>query len=243
MKLVWAHFKAETLQSLRLPASIIPLLLFPSLFFLFLAVPYAADPATANFLMASYTIFAVLGILLFQFGVGIAEERKLPWSRFLRSLPVSPHLRLSIRVLSVLATAIVAGIIIIVLALLTTPVVLTPRAWIRLGLALVLGSVPFALFGIALGYWMIPGVALPVAVLLYFGLSFAGGLWIPPGQLPGAVAAFSPYLPTYQWGEIAWAAVLEQPWVASPWLWLLGYTLIFGATAAWGFWRDEHQKY
>lgn len=243
MKLIWAHFKAEVLQLLRLPASVIPLLLFPGLFFLFLGMPYAVDPRAANILMTSYTIFAVLGILLFQFGVGVAEERKLPWYRFLHSLPISPYLRLGVRVLSALAFAIVAAIIVITLALLTTPVVLIVLGWMRLILALLLGSVPFALLGIALGYWTVPSVALPIAALLYFGLALGGGLLIPPSGLPDFATALSPYLPTRQWGEVAWAAALGQPWIAQPWLWLLGYTLIFGAVAAWGYRRDERQKY
>jgi ABC-2 type transport system permease protein len=241
MKLVWAYFKAETLQLLRLPAYIIPLLLFPSLFFLVLGMPYATDPVTANFLMASYSIFAVQGIMLFQFGAGIAEERELAWYRFLRSLPVSPQIRLGVQILLALAFAIVASIIVIGLALLATPVALTPLGWMRLILALLLGSVPFALLGIALGYWTFPRVVLPVAALLYFGLSFGGGLWIPPGSLPGFAAAISPYLPTRQWGEIAWAAALGQPWLVQPWLWLLGYTLIFGVSAAWGYWRNKRR--
>ncbi len=243
MKLVWAHFKAEALQLLRLPAYVLPLLLFPGLFFLFLGMPYATNPTAANFLMTSYTIFALLGVLLFQLSVGIAEERNLPWYRFLRSLPISPPIRLGVRVLSVLVFALIAAIIVIMLALLTTPVALTVPDWMQLILALLLGSVPFALLGIALGYWTVPSAALSIAALLYFGLSLGGGLLIPPSGLPGFAAALSPYLPTRQWGEIAWAPALGQPWTAQPWLWLLGYTLIFGAVAAWGYRHAERQKY
>jgi ABC-2 type transport system permease protein len=243
MRLLWAHIKTTLLELLRLPAYSFALILFPGLFFLFLVTPNAVDPVTATFLMASYTVFAVLGIALFQFSIGIAEQRKSPWYRLLRVLPISPRLHLGARILVTLALAVISSSIVAILAVLTTPATASGLGWTRLIVTLLLGSIPFALLGITLGYWLSTRIAVAIAALLCFGLAFAGGLWFPPRSLPNDIAVISPYLPTRHWGEVAWAAVLDQPWTAEPWLWLLGYTLVFGALAYWGYRYNERRCY
>lgn len=243
MKLVYAHFKAQTLELLRLPAYAIPTLMFPAMLFLFFGVPSAQDPVQAAVLTASYAAFAVLGVAFFQFGVGIAEGRRSAWEAFLRTLPVPPQVRFAARVLSALVFAIASSSVVIITALLLTPVRMQAIGWLRLGVALFLGSVPFELLGIALGYLASPKAALPLANLLYLPLSYAGGLWMPPQSLPGVLAVVSPLLPTRRYAEVVWSAVLDLPWEMDHWLWLSGYALLFGALAIIGYYRDEGQHY
>ena len=78
----------------------------------------------------------------------------------------------------------------------------------RSPLALLVGTVPFAFLGIALGYWAPAEAALPIANLLYLVLAYAGGLWIRPSGLPAAVAAVSPYLPTRALSDALVAAAI-----------------------------------
>ena len=114
---------------------------------------------------------------------------------------------------------------------------------LRLGPALVLGSVPFALLGIALGYWTSAKSAVPVANLVYLPLSDAGGLWVPPARMPETVAVISPYLPTRRFAELGWAAALDRPIALEHWAWIIGFTLVFGALSLWGYRRDEGSRY
>jgi ABC-2 type transport system permease protein len=74
-------------------------------------------------------------------------------------------------------------------------------------------------------------------------LAYAGGLWTGPGDLPPTVRSLSPYTPTRQWGDVLWPAVTGAPWRATHWLVLGAYTLGFGFVAAWGFAREELQRY
>ena len=85
-----------------------------------------------------------------------------------------------------------------------------------------LGALPFALLGIALGYWASPRGALPVANILYLVLAFAGGLWTTPAHLPGAVASVSPLVPTRQFGNVLWGAAEGRLWRPRDWLLLAG---------------------
>jgi ABC-2 type transport system permease protein len=231
VRLVRAYARAEVLELLRYPSFSLPTLLFPALLFLFFGVP--SDETDETILMASYAAFGVLAVALFQFGVGIASERASPWQVYLRTLPVTARVRFA------LASA--GGVVAVALVL--TSAELRATQWIRLGLALACGTIPFGLLGLAIGYWLTPKGALPVANLLFLGLAFLGGLWTGPEHLPDAVDTFSPLLPTRQWGEIVWSPVVDEPWKWWPWLGLSAYAAVFGLLAAWGYRRDEGQQY
>jgi ABC-2 type transport system permease protein len=241
VRLVGAYARAEVLELLRYPSFSLPTLLFPALLFLFFGVP--SGEADEAILMASYAAFGVLAVALFQFGVGIASERASPWQVYLRTLPVSARVRFAARLVAAAAFALASAGAVFIVALALTSVGLGAAQWIRLGFALLCGTIPFGLLGLAIGYWLTPKGALPAANLLFLGLAFLGGLWTGPDPLPDAVDGFSPLLPTRQWGEIVWAPVIGEPWEWWAWLGLSVYAAVFGALAAWGYRRDEGQNY
>ena len=109
----------------------------------------------------------------------------------------------------------------------------------RLAVALLAGSVPFVVLGLAIAYWASPKSALPVANILVHAARVRGRLWTGPADLPHTVRAISSYTPARQWGDVLWPAVTGAPWQASHWLLLGAYGIGFGALAAWGFGRDE----
>lgn len=240
MRTVAAHARAQGLELVRMPSFAIPTLAFPSLFFLFWIAPSAH--AHPNVYLASYMGFAVLGIAFFQFGVGIASDRTSPWELYLRSLPVSVGARFAARIAVAAAFAIAASVVVAITAVLSTGAQLPFQRWLALAAALLVGSVPFALLGIAIGYWATPRGALPAANVLYLALSYAGGLWTGPGGLPHALRALSEWLPTRQYGDVLWQAAFGGLGLEH-WAWLGVYTLVLGAVAAVGYRRDEGRHY
>jgi ABC-2 type transport system permease protein len=241
MRLVLLHARAGTLELLRYPAFSVPTLAFPALFFLLFVAPRSdADP---NQLLASFAGFAILAVAFFQFGAGIAAERESPWERFLRTLPLRPTVRLAARMLSAAVFGLVSAALVVAAALATTEASLAPARWAALAVALGLGSIPFALLGIALGYWASPRAALPAANLLYLVLSFLGALWTTPARLPESLAPLSPLVPTRQLGNVLWGAVDGNLWRPQDWLLLCGWAFVFGLLARWGYIRDEGRRY
>lgn len=242
VRLIVAHTRLMLLDLLRSPAYVIPTIFFPSMFFLIFAVPYARQAAAADFVTLSYVAFAIIGVTLFQFGVGIAAERGRPWERYLRTLPVGAFVRFAARIVCALAFGLCAAALVTITARLTTPMDLDAAQWLRLAAYACAGSIPFVLFGIAIGYWASARAALPIANIFYLLLSFAGGLWMPPRFLPGIAASISPYLPTRQFGELLWSIVgAGDAAHALPSLAL--YSLIFAILAAIGYRRDERTRY
>ena len=241
MRLAVAHSRAMTLELARHPAYVVPTLAFPVAFFLFFVGSASADGPERR--MATFAGFAAIGVAFFQFGVGIAAERNSPWESYLRTLPVGAGVRLLARVLSAAVFATAAAAAVVAVALATTDVSLTAAEWLELAAALLGGMLPFALLGVAVGYWAPARGALPLANLLYLALSYAGGLWFRPSTLPAAVARVSPYLPTRALADVlaAPATGLPPPWRA--WCALAGFAAAFFAVAAWGYRRDEGLRY
>ena len=67
MRIVLAHFKDQTLQHLRAPGYLLPTLAMPALFY-FLFEGEDREVGLVTFLMASFAMWAVLGVAFFQFG-------------------------------------------------------------------------------------------------------------------------------------------------------------------------------
>ena len=235
------HARVATLTLARHPSFVVPTLAFPALFFLFFASP--ASGAAATYALCSFAAFAALGVAFFQFGVGIAVERVSPWELYLRTLPVSAASRVVARLLSAALFAAAAATIVVLVALLTTDAALTASGWVELVLVLGAGIVPFALLGIALGYWATPRGALPLANIVYLGLSYGGGLWIRPGRLPAPVEAIAPFLPTRHLASLLLGVVGGTPWRPGDWAALAGFSGLFGAAAVVGYRRDREARF
>jgi ABC-2 type transport system permease protein len=221
------YSRLETLELARIPSFLLPTLGFPALFFVFFVVPGVTD-SDAELLTASYLGFAFLGVAFFQFGVATAAERTTPWEVFVRTLPAQPWARLAGRSLSALGFAIASG---------------GPVAAVALAAAVVLGSVPFVLLGVAIGYLTSPRSALPVANVLYLGLAYLGGVWTGPDGVPQAVAEFARALPTRAWMEILWAIAQGDAVPFADIATLVAWAIVFGSLAGWAYRRDEGQRF
>ena len=221
----FAHLRIQLIQLFKEPGYVLSTLVFPALFFLIFAHPSADTPTKARFLLASFSVFAVLGVCFFQFGVQRAQEIRTGWSRFVKTLPAPEWPLFLSRWLSAVVCAGLAAAAVYVTVLLSTDLDIEFTRWLGLLLVLLLGGVPFALFSSALAHWVSEKSALPTFNLIYILSSFAGGLWLPPNALPTKVEEISRYLPTRHIGEVAWKVALAEPITKEPILHLLIFAL------------------
>jgi ABC-2 type transport system permease protein len=241
--MAWAHARIAILDLIRSPGYVVPTVVFPAMFYTIFALQAARhDSQTAAYVTLSFMAWAIVGVTLYQFGVGIAVDRGRPWERFLRVLPAGPLVRLFARIVCALAFAALAAGCVALVALLATPMHLAVTAWLMAAAFCLLGGVPFVLIGTAIGYWCAARAAVPIATACNLLLAYAGGLWMPPGELPGIVQKISPFLPTREFGELLWSVVApsDRLWPA---LGLCAYAAIFGALTLAGYRRDEHKRY
>ena len=242
MRLALAYARTETVQLARYPAYSLPTLLFPALLLLVFGGRLGGSDPTR--LMVGFGATALLTVAFFQFGVGIATSRATPWESYLRTLPAGALTRLAGKVMSSLAFA---GGTVAVVAMVATVVFDARMAPWRFGvavLALLLGSVPFALLGIAFGYWLPPRAALPFANIAFVPLVVGGALWARPSDIPHRADVASQTLPTRSWVEVLDSiATGDQPVPLHHIGALAAWSLAFGLLAWWGYRRDEGERF
>lgn len=229
----------------RYPSVTLPSFALPTVSYLIFGLPAVRGSAIrADYVLLSFAAFAVLGIVMFQFGVGIAADRESPWERYVRTLPTPPSVRFAARLLVALVFSVASVLPLVVLAEVISPVDLTALQYLRTAAALFLGAIPLGLLGIALGYLLTDRGALPITNLLYLPLSYAGGLFGSSADaLPGVAASVSPWLPTRQWSDILHDFALAGRIPTHPLAALAAYAVLFAVLAVVAYRRDESRQY
>jgi ABC-2 type transport system permease protein len=242
---VWANARVQGDELLHLPAFAAPTVGFPLAAYLLFGLPVVHGNArVAAGVFVSFAAFALLGIVMFDFGVGIAANRSSPWERFVRTLPASGSERFAARLLVALGFGVAALVPLAICALVATPLRLDGLAWARIASALLAGAVPLGLLGIMLGYLLSDRAALPVTNLIYLPLSYIGGLFsADSGTLPEALRQVSPWLPTRQWRDLLDGFGINGQLPVHALLGLTCYGAIFAALAIYGYRREEQQQY
>jgi len=198
--------KYEFLRLLRTPIFSLPTLLFPVMFYLLFAVAMnrgAGATASAQYLLATYGVFGVMGAALFGFGVTVAMEREQGFLALKRALPMPPGAYLLAKMAMALLFSTIVSLLLATIAATLAKVTLQPAQWALLLVVHVAGALPFCAIGLYIGT-LVTGSAAPVVVnLLYLPLSFLSGLWLPLSMLPDFLARLAPAWPSYHHGQVA----------------------------------------
>lgn len=241
--LIRAHARIGFLDLFRYPGYVVPTIVFPAMFFALFDLPFARrNAAIADATTLAFIVFAIVGVTLYQFGVGIAQERGRPWERYLRTLAAPASVRFAARIAIAVLFGIIAALVVSLVSRAFAPVDFTATQWATVFVYALAGGVPFVLIGISIGYWISARAAVPIATAANLLLAYAGGLWMPPGELPTLVQSISPYLPTRQFADLLWSV----RGAGSPLLAIAGlatYTAVFAVAAALGYRRDERTRY
>lgn len=207
LNLFLIHTFYQLLETLRQPMYVLTTLVFPAMFFAFFGMPNAKDHASSVFLTGSFSCFAILGVVFFQFAIGLAQDKETPWADYLKILPSPSALSFIPRVINSLLLSVLAVSAVIAISVFMTPIVLSEVPWGNFILALLFFSLPFAFLGACIGYAVSGKSIVPIANMVYLPLSFAGGLWMPPEMLSETVQKVSKYLPSRFYAEIIWSTL------------------------------------
>ena len=245
VRLTGLHARYQFTETIRVPIAVIGTMLFPSLSLLFFVVPqsFAKDPGAATTATAQLAVFAVMSVCLFNYGVGVAEDRALPWDSYLRTLPVGPSPRLIGRLLNGLAFIVLGLVPLVLIAWLLTAATLPPSRLVLTAAALLTAGLPLFAGGISIGYSMSTKAALAVAQSLLLPLAFAGGLLLPPETFPGWLNSISMWLPTRAGRDLVVSATTGVGLPVTTLLVLAGWTLITGSLALGAYRRDEGRRF
>ncbi|GAB2464695.1 hypothetical protein GCM10027063_02580 [Promicromonospora xylanilytica] len=246
LRLSWLHLKYQFLETVRIPIAVLGNMLFPSLSMFFFVVPQTAvagNPLFATTAVAGLGLFAICSASLFTYGLGVAEDRQLPFYPFLRSLPAGPGPQMVARVLNGGIFSLFGLLPLILIGWLFTEATVTPGQLLA-GIGTILAvSVPFVLLGMAIGYAMSAKAALPVVQIILFPLAFAGGLFLPPQMFPGWLDAISQATPTRAGRDLLVEATTGAEAYAMALPVLAGWTLLFLVLAVVTYRADEGRRF
>ena len=196
--------RCELLRLVREPSFCAPVIAFPALFYvLFGVLLNRGNAAAAEYLLASYGVFGVVGAALFGFGVTIAVDREKCFLRYRRVLPSPPGAQLLAKTAMAVVFAANISLLLATLAATLAGVSLAPQQWILLFLVNTIGTLPFAAIGLFVGS-LVGGNAAPALLnVLYLPMAFLSGLWLPLSMLPDVLSTLAPVWPAYHLGQLA----------------------------------------
>lgn len=205
------YLRLEVLRSLRDPRYLILALVAPVGFYLLFAGLYGSQVSggltTQVALMVSLSVFGAMWAVMLATGPRIAQDRGIGWQRQLQLLPIQPRAILLARLLAAIVLALPAIALMLVTAVITHGVSLDAGQWVALTLLVWLGSIPFAVLGIAIGYAMSGETAFGLLYGLNLVLGALGGLWFPVSIFPTGLQTVGKLLPSYRAADLGWHVV------------------------------------
>ena len=244
-----AQALAQARSFWRMPAVSLTGLLMPVMLFVFFILPHAREPWSGSisvgaYMLASIGAYAVASVMVFNFGVTVALERGQKTDLLMRVAPLPGWVFLLARVLCALAFGIAALGLLFGIAWLAGGIELAPATWAGLGIALMVGAIPFIALGFALAYLAGPNAAPAVVNLVFIGMVFASGMLVRLDQMPEFLRAIAPYLPTYHYAQLAWSVIGagNEPSLVS-FGWLLAYAVGLFGVATLAYRRDALRRF
>lgn len=255
--LLGAQVRAELASSLRAPDFVIGVVAIPVMMFLMFGPPNARwtlpeGTRISTMMMPGFGAFGILSLVLFSFGVEIAQERGKGFLRLLRATPAPAWAYLGGKLAVSVVFAAVTLVALFAAGAAFAQVRLAPADWARLSAVLLAGGIALAPMGFALGFLARPRAASTIGNLAFLPLSFASGFFFPLSQLPAFLRDLAPFLPTYHYGRLLWSSFAPAEDVtaytgiapadaATSVAWLVGTFVVFGALSIWAYHRDRRR--
>ncbi|WP_430786474.1 ABC transporter permease [Actinoplanes sp. G11-F43] len=227
---MYAYLRFESRRLIRDPRLLTFSVIGPVVTYLILS-GWAGDghtPATVMIGLAGYG--AVAGVLMV--GAAVSGERASGWLRQLRVTPLPPRRVIAVKALLASVNALPPVLAVGLAGRLQHGVELGAGRWAALLTLMWVGTVPFALLGLALGYGLTPQIAQSVNFLVFLSLSVLGGLLVPVTYFPETLRRLAEVMPTYRYAELGWRSAAGQPPEPRGLLVLAVWTVVFGAVAA-----------
>jgi ABC-2 type transport system permease protein len=197
-----------------------------------------------SYLLVGTTAYGVMAAALITFAGRVAMERERGWFSLLRTTPVRMSVVLGAKIVASLVASTLVVVVMLLLGMAINGADLIPGpSWVALGIALVLGALPFTALALFVGYVFDADSAWSASLWLYFALSMIGGLFTPVEMMPGPLRAIGVLTPAYRYARVGWTIASGSNDIAPHVIWLVGYLLAFSALAVVAYRRHEARVY
>ncbi|MFF1693988.1 ABC transporter permease [Streptomyces sp. NPDC058257] len=237
--------KLEIIRSLRNKKFLFFSVVYPSMLFLIIAggqdsTEMVGDTGLAlpAFFMVSMASFGALTAVLMGNSERIAKERESGWVRQLRLTSLPGRGYVIAKTASAAVVSLPSIVVVFVVAAAVKDVRLDAWQWLALTGAIWAGSLCFAALGVAIGYLATGDAVRPITMIVYFGLSVLGGLWMPTATFPQWLSSIATWLPTHAYAALGQAIELGDAPHTKDIALLVGYFVLFAGGAAWLYRKD-----
>jgi ABC-2 type transport system permease protein len=248
-RIVVAQTRATLLHYWRVPVFVVFSMALPVMFYLFFGLPNAhqklPDGTTVGTLiMAHMGAYAVSSILVFNIGIGRANNRAQKLDLLQRATPVPGWVVIVADTIGATVLGLFALAALFLVAVAAGGVSLSPGGWLLLPVKLILGALPLLGLGLAIGYGSGPNAAPAICNLIYLPMSFASGLFIPLPNLPDFIGRIAPFLPTYHYSQLVdhGLTTTSEP-LSVALAWLAGWGLVLMGAAVRAYRADQSRKF
>jgi ABC-2 type transport system permease protein len=236
------YTRYELLRVIRNRRVMIFTLAFPVILYLAIAAPNrgvsdfsGTGLSTSLYFMVGLASFATMNAMLAS-GGRIAADRAAGWNRQLRVSPLSPGAYIGTKVLTgyMLATV---SILVLYACGVALGVSLSAGRWLAMTGLLLVGLVPFAALGIALGHLLSSDSIGPAVGGMVGVLALLGGSWFPISG-HGFMHYLAEALPSYWLVQASHVGLGGGGWGLHGWLVVAGWSLALVGLAIWTYRRD-----
>jgi ABC-2 type transport system permease protein len=172
-------------------------------------------------------------------GARIAAERQVGWNRQLRTTPLTPRTYFRAKVLTAYVVA-VGSLVLLALAGTVLGVRLPAHDWLRMGWLMLVGLIPFAVIGVAIGHLVAADSIGPVIGGTLALFAFLGGVWFPISG-SGTLHDIAQALPSFWLVQAAHVALGGGGWTSRGWLVVAAWTAAMLVVAARAYRRDTQR--
>jgi ABC-2 type transport system permease protein len=240
-----ALIRLELARALRNRKFLFFSVLYPSIIFLIFAGSSGTDEkvdgtglTVATYLMVSMASFGALTAVLMGNSERIAKERESGWVRQLRLTTLPGRGYVLAKTASAAVVSLPSIIVVFLVAAAVKDVRLDAWQWLALTGVIWAGSLVFAALGVAIGYVASGDAVRPITMIIYFGMSILGGLWMPSTSFPQWLQDIAEWLPTHAYAALGRAIEQsEAPHTQDSAILVVSFVLFAGG-AAWLYRKD-----
>ncbi|GAA0376459.1 ABC transporter permease [Streptomyces blastmyceticus] len=193
-------------------------------------------------MMVSMASFGAITAVLMGNSERIAKEREKGWVRQLRLTALPGRGYVTAKVASAAVVSLPSILVVFAVAAAVKNVRMDSAwQWFALTGAIWAGSIVFAALGVAVGYLATGDAVRPITMIIYFGLSILGGLWMPTSTFPKWLQNIAEWVPTHAYAGLGQA--IEQggaPHMKDVSI-LVAYLVLFAGAAAWLYRKDTRK--
>ncbi|AZM55348.1 ABC transporter [Streptomyces sp. WAC 01529] len=234
--------KLEITRALRNRKFLFFSVVYPVLLFVIVSNTQGGVPdsrlSLSAYMMVSMASFGALTAVLMGNSERIAKERESGWVRQLRLTPLPGRGYVLAKTASAAVVSLPSILVVFAVAALFKGVRFAAWQWLALSGAIWAGSLCFAALGVAIGYLASGDTVRPITMIVYFGLSLLGGLWMPATTFPQWLQSVASWLPTHAYAALGQAIELGGAPHAKDVILLAAYFLLFAGGAAWLYRKD-----